>query len=160
MIHVFCNSHYFSHFAAFFIVARTKRSIVKSCFYIIKIIFRQMNTKCLILKKGLFIPKIIKIYPLTSKSFSTFYPLGKDNFNNFRKKKLLQFKTNSQRVGWLLIAKNYWLFINDPSAGSPTETLLRLLLPLNDQVCPTFQRSNSVARKESQSEGFTKPFNR
>jgi hypothetical protein len=26
------------------------------------------------------------------------------------------------------------LFINDPSAGSPTETLLRLLLPLNDQV--------------------------
>ena len=25
---------------------------------------------------------------------------------------------------------------NDPSAGSPTETLLRLLLPLNDLVCP------------------------
>ena len=50
--------------------------------------------------------------------------------------------------------------VNDPSAGSPTETLLRLLLPLNDQVCPTFQRLNSVARKKSQSEGFTKPFNR
>ena len=27
---------------------------------------------------------------------------------------------------------------NDPSAGSPTETLLRLLLPLNDQVRPSF----------------------
>ena len=27
-----------------------------------------------------------------------------------------------------------WVNINDPSAGSPTETLLRLLLPLNDQV--------------------------
>ncbi len=26
---------------------------------------------------------------------------------------------------------------NDPSAGSPTETLLRLLLPLNDQVRPS-----------------------
>ena len=26
------------------------------------------------------------------------------------------------------------LCVNDPSAGSPTETLLRLLLPLNDQV--------------------------
>ena len=25
-------------------------------------------------------------------------------------------------------------FVDDPSAGSPTETLLRLLLPLNDQV--------------------------
>ena len=24
--------------------------------------------------------------------------------------------------------------VDDPSAGSPTETLLRLLLPLNDQV--------------------------
>ena len=28
---------------------------------------------------------------------------------------------------------------NDPSAGSPTETLLRLLLPLNDQVWSTFR---------------------
>ena len=27
---------------------------------------------------------------------------------------------------------------NDPSAGSPTETLLRLLLPLSDQVHQTF----------------------
>ncbi len=25
--------------------------------------------------------------------------------------------------------------VNDPSAGSPTETLLRLHLPLNDEVC-------------------------
>jgi hypothetical protein len=25
-----------------------------------------------------------------------------------------------------------WVRFNDPSAGSPTETLLRLLLPLND----------------------------
>jgi hypothetical protein len=28
---------------------------------------------------------------------------------------------------------------NDPSAGSPTETLLRLLLPLNDRVWITFR---------------------
>ena len=28
-----------------------------------------------------------------------------------------------------------WIRVNDPSAGSPTETLLRLLLPLNRQVC-------------------------
>lgn len=32
------------------------------------------------------------------------------------------------------LASNNHKFINDPSAGSPTETLLRLLLPLNDQV--------------------------
>ena len=31
-------------------------------------------------------------------------------------------------------------FNNDPSAGSPTETLLRLLLPLNDQVWSTSQQ--------------------
>ena len=30
---------------------------------------------------------------------------------------------------------------NDPSAGSPTETLLRLLLPLNAQVWESFQRN-------------------
>ena len=37
------------------------------------------------------------------------------------------------------------VFINDPSAGSPTETLLRLLLPLNDQVRPTSQRLGAIA---------------
>ena len=30
--------------------------------------------------------------------------------------------------------KNDIIFVNDPSAGSPTETLLRLLLPLDDKV--------------------------
>jgi hypothetical protein len=29
----------------------------------------------------------------------------------------------------------FWIKDNDPSAGSPTETLLRLLLPLNDKIC-------------------------
>ena len=40
------------------------------------------------------------------------------------------------------IAGSYWhvdsrrtLLMNDPSAGSPTETLLRLLHPLNNMVC-------------------------
>ena len=33
---------------------------------------------------------------------------------------------------------------NDPSAGSPTETLLRLLLPLNDQVRPSSPRADSA----------------
>jgi len=50
---------------------------------------------------------------------------------------------------------------NDPSAGSPTETLLRLLLPLNDKVQWT---SRDVASGEPpaspRSEHFTGPFNR
>ena len=32
---------------------------------------------------------------------------------------------------------NNYKFVNDPSAGSPTETLLRLLLPLDDKVYST-----------------------
>lgn len=34
---------------------------------------------------------------------------------------------------------------NDPSAGSPTETLLRLLLPLNDRVWIAFRPGRVVA---------------
>ncbi|KAL0304593.1 UNVERIFIED_CONTAM: hypothetical protein Scaly_3018700 [Sesamum calycinum] len=52
-------------------------------------------------------------------------------------------------------------FDNDPSAGSPTETLLRLLLPLNDKVQWT---SRDVAGSEPptspRSEHFIGPFNR
>lgn len=52
-------------------------------------------------------------------------------------------------------------FFNDPSTGSPTETLLRLLLPLKDQV-----RSSSQQRRRRgdatacRSEDLTKSFNR
>ena len=45
---------------------------------------------------------------------------------------------------------------NDPSAGSPTETLLRLHLPLNGKVYSTFRRAHACC----QSEDFTGPFNR
>lgn len=54
------------------------------------------------------------------------------------------------------------LSVNDPSAGSPTETLLRLLLPLDSQVRPSSQRSaRAVGRpRRGRSEGLTKPSNR
>lgn len=53
-------------------------------------------------------------------------------------------------------------YYNDPSAGSPTETLLRLLLPLDSQVRPSSQRSaRAVGRpRRGRSEGLTKPSNR
>ena len=44
------------------------------------------------------------------------------------------FSHNTQRTSF-----RFWICVNDPSAGSPTETLLRLLLPLSDKVCKTFQ---------------------
>ena len=62
-----------------------------------------------------------------------------------------------------LIKKWVWKSVNDPSAGSPTETLLRLLLPLNDKVYLTSQKSIKFwqARITSlQSMRFTGTFNR
>jgi hypothetical protein len=51
--------------------------------------------------------------------------------------------------------------INDPSAGSPTETLLRLLLPLNDKVQWTSRDVTGGEPPASpRSEHFTGPFNR
>ena len=46
--------------------------------------------------------------------------------------------TNASKKDALVPSKTIhsvgWIIFNDPSAGSPTETLLRLLLPLNDKV--------------------------
>ena len=36
-------------------------------------------------------------------------------------------------------------YVNVPSAGSPTETLLRLLLPLNDQVWSSSANKRKMA---------------
>ena len=41
--------------------------------------------------------------------------------------------TRYNKHGWEVEFREFSLG-NDPSAGSPTETLLRLLLPLNDRV--------------------------
>jgi hypothetical protein len=35
-----CNSHYLSHFAAFFIDARAKRSVVESCIVFFRYVFK------------------------------------------------------------------------------------------------------------------------
>lgn len=69
---------------------------------------------------------------------------------------LLFYQPHDRHEANLLIIKN------DPSAGSPTETLLRLLLPLDSQVRPSSQRSaRAVGRpRRGRSEGLTKPSNR
>ena len=56
-----------------------------------------------------------------------------------------------QQIG---LVELVWISVNDPSAGSPTETLLRLLLPLSDKVYLTFR---DTARSRAQSERFTGP---
>ena len=43
-------------------------------------------------------------------------------------------------------ARSFEETVNDPSAGSPTETLLRLLLPLNAQVWSTSRQQGRIIR--------------
>ena len=49
-----------------------------------------------------------------------------------------------------------WISVNDPSAGSPTETLLRLLLPLSDKVYLTFRDTDKTAHSPKDSPDHSK----
>ena len=49
---------------------------------------------------------------------------------------------------------------NDPSAGSPTETLLRLLLPLGGRVYRSSRRKPAETANDRQSQRFTSTPNR
>ena len=64
--------------------------------------------------------------------------------------------TGTKRTQWF----GSFALCNDPSAGSPTETLLRLLLPLNDRVWIAFRPWAVVAHYPGQSGSLTEPFNR
>ena len=58
----FCNSHYVSHFAAFFIVARAKRSVVKSCFLFVQENQDAFNTW---LKQAVSLSRLSQVSPRT-----------------------------------------------------------------------------------------------
>ena len=49
----------------------------------------------------------------------------------------------------VILGFKFCIRIIDPSAGSPTETLLRLLLPLSNKVNLTFQILNELPRQVS-----------
>ena len=56
---------------------------------------------------------------------------------------------------------NHSQLSNDPSAGSPTETLLRLHLPLNDKIYTTSPKRTPLLQFiRLKSKVFTGPFNR
>ena len=61
--------------------------------------------------------------------------------------------TNVIQEGALVPSKTIhsvgWMNLNDPSAGSPTETLLRLLLPLNDKVQRTSHDTQTANRQRA-----------
>ncbi|KAK7325419.1 hypothetical protein VNO80_34497 [Phaseolus coccineus] len=138
----FCNSHQVSHFATFFIDARAEISVAESHF-----------ASCVVTTPAGHRLRVPKNRPLQ-----------------------FQFPWHTKRRGLCFIERERLGCANHdqpppdrrgaqrtcrPFVGSPTETLLRLLLPLNDKVQWT---SHNVAGSEPptspQSEHFTGPFNR
>ena len=135
-----------SHFATVFIDVQAKGSTVGSCFF-----------------GGFFrSPTFVLFFP------NTFTDRQERNWNE---KRLCTVNHRAQPLGahrrsdtdvkrWN--ANNRNGNNNDPSAGSPTETLLRLLLPLTDQVGTASRRipANRCRPPGPQSKVLAKPVNR
>ena len=121
MIHWSCNSHYVSHFAAFFIDARAKRSTVKSCSLLRLTLEPRFEDR---IRLGSKVCTWVKTNSGPAKQTEVRSPTGDLTLFRATPKYSIKYTAKAVRIG----------FVNDPSAGSPTETLLRLLLPLNDQV--------------------------
>ena len=128
----FCNSRCLSHFAAPFIADRTETSIAESCTKMNQhTVFKKTeNTRShTVVHEGR--------QTCTRASAFTHYPLD---------------PTRLRRAGLTAECRGVRVnCANDPSAGSPTETLLRLLLPLNDKV-----RMTSLHRNRNRHDGGPK----
>ena len=145
-----CNSHCVSHFAAFFIVVGTKTSVAESCIHLYN-----FNVKyCINWPTELY--QQYHIHPRFGFSLFVVFGIGRwvsceshlwiamwllSTFCIY----IYMFTgdepdrrqcSHAKQVTLLLLGfwdRRSWCD-NDPSAGSPTETLLRLHLPLSDKV--------------------------
>lgn len=119
-----CNSHDISRFAVFFIDLRVKVSVVKSCiFYNYNYIWRGETKKFPLFMIFWYFFWVWNILILTSIQIHLVFQAGKKDFQHKKRVTKKPKYTHSNEY-----------FVNDPTAGSPTVTLLRLLLPLNDKV--------------------------
>ena len=151
----FCSSHQVSHFATFFIDARAEISVAESHVIFHSIAARGASGK-----------------PAEAPSKATLVLL-----DAIRRRGFFWHPALLKKVGGLdreigaspstgSIGDRFTVCFgqghdNDPSAGSPTETLLRLLLPLNDKVQWTSRVVEGGEPPPSpRSEHFTGPFNR
>ena len=129
----FCNSHYLSHFAAFFIDARAKRSVAESCISNVSIHKRHS--------------KLIHRFVKHTKTSCSQKAQGPHS-HHLSCEKCTEVRRKRERRAHAKEASNNLTRLelnNDPSAGSPTETLLRLLLPLNDQVWSSSHQQGAVS---------------
>ena len=120
----FCNSQCLSHFAAPFIVVRAETSVAESCAWCNRWTGHQRAHKRDMCVSQIAIASQQKV-DKAHLSWSTTREL------TTRKRQSPYPRREAHKRGsqW-----NGWIRVNDPSAGSPTETLLRLLLPLSDKV--------------------------
>lgn len=154
----FCNSHQVSHFATFFIDARAEISVAESRYDICETSGRPHTVR----ERGAGGGRFVE-YSLAHSAPGFVSPHG------VARGSTPAGETSAGRGSpppHAAVVKHEFAVCfagidNDPSAGSPTETLLRLLLPLNDKVQWT---SRDVAGGEPptspRSEHFTGPFNR
>jgi hypothetical protein len=119
-----CNSQCLSHFAAPFIVVRTETSIAESCEF--KMLTAQYN-KCVQTSLCESSPKEAMAAG-TRRADAQLAPLPARAC--MRAAEAHPHTGAHRRIHMGL----FGTCANDPSAGSPTETLLRLLLPLSDKV--------------------------
>jgi hypothetical protein len=120
----FCNSHCLSQFTASFIELGTKTSIAES--------YKKYNAyhaNHSSLMKGQTYPSVI----YRPEELQYLQPHPEYSY----KVPITNRSKGRDKFSFSIIFS-----VNDPSAGSPTETLLRLLLPLGDKVHKTFQSSN------------------
>ena len=123
----FCNSQCLSHFAAPFIVVRAETSVAESC----KQLFQWGSPLKMMLQwpkhKGSRESSATGAKPEDSPTSPCYPRVSKRGHRcEHLHPRPEPHKRNAQ---WFV-----WMRANDPSAGSPTETLLRLLLPLSDKV--------------------------
>ena len=160
----FCNSHQVSHFATFFIDARAEISVAESRFDILKTTIPPAERTVSGATAG---ARAFVQVPWRNTRRCSFVRSGgptaraRGAHPEWRGRGAARPPNPPPKLKRVLGSFCGAGFDNDPSAGSPTETLLRLLLPLNDKVQWT---SRDVAGSEpptsTRSEHFTGPFNR
>ena len=125
----FCNSHYLSQLATFFIDAQAKRSTVRSCH--VFVLWRSDLTQ--------------EIEKKVRKNTQLVAQMG------LKQQVLhLRIQHSPHLLGTIHSGVSQRMTNgNDPSAGSPTETLLRLLLPLNAQVWSTSRQMGRIIRSSN-----------